>query len=191
MRKSGLFGLAAALLLAACNPFAAGNVTQDAVDAFHTRFNYRMFSEIYTESDYTLRRETEYRDFNTFLQGLRQALGEVVSTERKEIEFQKSGNGPDKAIVLMETTFEYGTAEESFVFSLGQQVKLVSYGYQITHHDVEKRRAAQAEAMREQIERIGSQRAPQPVRTSKPLTEEEIRQLPPEIREALREAGAI
>jgi len=178
----------AALLLAACNPFEAANVTEDAVAAFHSRYNNRMFSELYTDSDYALRRNVECRDFNETMQNLHQMMGEVLSTERKQIDFQKTPNGPDKAIVLMETAFAYGTAEENFVFSLGQQVKLVSYSYQITVHDIDKRIEERMESVLEQIERIGTQPAPQPGRTGRALTEDEIRQLPPEVQEALRKA---
>jgi len=46
LRKSGLACVVAALLLAACNPFEAANVTEDAVAAFHSRYNNRMFSEL-------------------------------------------------------------------------------------------------------------------------------------------------
>jgi len=88
----------------------------------------------------------------------------------------------------METAFAYGTAEENFVLSLGQQVKLVSYSYQITVHDIDKRIEERMESVREQIERIGTQPAPQPGRTGRALTEDEIRQLPPEVQEALRKA---
>lgn len=191
MRKSGWFCLAAALALTACNPFEAANVTEDAVAAHHSRYNNRMFNELYKDSDYALRREVEYRDFNEAMQNLHQSMGEVVSTEQKQIDFQKTASGPDRASVLMVTTFEYGVAQENFVFSLGQQVKLVSYGYEITVNDIDKRIEERMEMMREQAERISAQPPPRPVRNGRSLTEEEIRQLRPEIREALRKAGAI
>lgn len=187
MRKVIIVIAAAALALSACNPFESANLAEDAVDAFHQRYNYRLYSEIYLESDEAMRRETEYRELYQALRNLELGLGQVVSTERRDITFRKSpSGGPDTAYIVMQTEFEFGAAEETFAFTFGREVKMVSYGYEVNRTDTAARWDARGPAP------IAKPPVPAPGgRRAQPLTPEEIEQLPPEIQRVLRDAGAI
>lgn len=121
-------GFAAALLtLAGCK--GPGSV-QDAnakVTTFHQRLDAEDFAAIWNESGPDIKTTTTQQSFTKLLAAVHGKLGKV--RESKQTGWRSEVNtGGSFTELTMQTTFEHGSGEESFVYkSYGQGQQLAGY----------------------------------------------------------------
>ena len=177
-----VFGLAL-VLQTACNPYEPQEVANEAVAAFHARYNNGAYAEIFAEASPTFREEVPRHELQRLLVSHERNLGRVMRTEQREIAFTKQDNGPDLAQIDMRTEYEFGTVREQFIFSLGTLVMLENYAFEVVRHDPERLWQERGYTVAPPAALPGST-AGQPV----DLPPEVLEQLTPEEAEQLRQA---
>jgi len=97
------------------------------VQLFHQQFNAGRFAGIYDASAPALKKTGSGRDFVRFMEGVRNKLGPVQSTERQGFNVN-FGTGGTEVTLSFQTRFAAGPGVEEFVYSgSGAAKRLVGY----------------------------------------------------------------
>jgi len=102
------------LVLASCGGLST-ETTEAEVVLFHERFNAEEFRAIYDGASEDLKEVEERENFLSFLQAIRGKLGAFKEGTRTGWSAIASTKG-SKATLVYQSTFEHGSATETFVF---------------------------------------------------------------------------
>lgn len=142
MRK--IFAVVAALLLAACNPFAVMEGADEEISAFHTAFNANQWEAIWNEADDEFRTITPRAKFDETMNNMRAAMGEWQSGEQTGFNIN-TDNGRTTTEIIYNSTFANGTATETFLF-VGEGEEMALLGWNIEQQTGAAAAAPAAEA---------------------------------------------
>jgi Lipocalin-like domain len=119
--------LTAAFALSGCGNNTSKPEAEAALAVFHERFNAADQEKIWKEAREELRASTPRDQFDGLMRSVRRKLGKVVST--KNLQWQvKNQNFTTSVMLLQETQFEHGSANETFTFLVeDDQAKLLQY----------------------------------------------------------------
>ncbi len=122
-----VIALAAASVLAACNPVERAGDARAEVDFFHERLNAGDDDAIWAVTGEEFRSTTSKEDFARLLGTVRKSLGKVEETSQVGMNMYTNMQGSFTTL-RMETHFERGRGAELFMFkSAGDELKLVGY----------------------------------------------------------------
>jgi hypothetical protein len=122
--------LLAAVMLSACNGFAAKGEAESAVASFHQLLDAGRYDEIYDATDDLFKGATTRSDFTKILQTVHGKLGGIQSAEETRFfSREETGTNPGSYIsITYDTAFEQGHATESFNWKvIAGTVRLVGY----------------------------------------------------------------
>lgn len=115
MRICGTWGIAAALLLAACSGGESVQQAEGEVTAFHRKVEAGAFDEIWEKASPDFRAATGKEDLAQLLQVVHDKLGKAKKSEQTGWKTNVTTEG-SFVEVQMKTEFEKGTGQESFIF---------------------------------------------------------------------------
>ncbi|QZH74461.1 MAG: hypothetical protein JY451_12375 [Erythrobacter sp.] len=124
-----MFAVIAALLLAACNPFAVMDSADEEIAAFHSSFNGNQWEAIYNQADAGLREATTREGFDGEMVRMRETFGAFMSGEQTGFNINTE-NGVTTTEITYDSTFENGTATETFIF-VGEGEDMALLGWTI------------------------------------------------------------
>jgi len=134
-RKAALVCIAAlcVLLLASCGLRQSRMRAEAAVKEFHALLNQGEYDDIYNAGDDQLKKGWTRTDFDAYLGNIRSRLGTAGKSTVGGYEVNAStGNGTEVALSV-ETRFDYGTAQERFVWRIeGSRAVLLEYRADLT-----------------------------------------------------------
>jgi hypothetical protein len=112
----------------------ARQAAEEGVAEFHKLFNDESFAKIYAAADARFRTSTTEQEFVDLIGTVRQKLGKVTQTASAGVSI-RSVNLTTTAVLKQTTTFEQGTATETFTFQMeGENAILL--GYNINSKDL-------------------------------------------------------
>jgi len=117
-----------ALAVAGCSGMASGKrAAETEVVTFHRLYNAKKFEEIYSSAHEKMRNHTTEAAFLELIQRIREKLGKMTSTSSTGFNV-RSINGTTTVILTRATTFEHGSARETFTYEMvGEKAELVGY----------------------------------------------------------------
>jgi hypothetical protein len=125
LRRCGVILLGAALV--ACGAAEAKQKAEKGVVDFHAKFNASQFHEMYQGSSAAFQKASSEKDYLEFITAVRKKPGEVKSSRPAGWRFNANTSG-SYVMLGYDTTYENGTAQESFDFEVhGNVVKLVGW----------------------------------------------------------------
>ena len=115
----------AAVLLSACSAGGDISAADAAVGTFHDRLNDEQFGVIYAQSDPAFKSAAPETETLKFLSSVRAKLGRYKSGKRNSWRVNYGTNAG--TIILFDSEFEKGKAQETFTFRNGPKALLVGY----------------------------------------------------------------
>jgi hypothetical protein len=110
-------------------------LTQRAVDLFHSQVDSEQYSAIYQSADAKMQQATSESDFVKFLQGVHRKFGTVQNSTLRDrgIAFHTGQNATTR--VVYETAFAGGSGTEKFVWQIRDKHATL-YSYTINSKDL-------------------------------------------------------
>ncbi len=125
-----LIAALATVLLAACNPLAVANTSDQEIDRFHQRWNAGQLDTIWRTAHPEFRTGPTKEQFINIMTLMGDALGDTVETEREGIQIN-TANGTTTTQIQMRTTFANGEGLETFTLrGEGDALQLLYYNVQ-------------------------------------------------------------
>lgn len=126
--KLKLFAAAlAALFLAACNPMAQLDGSEETISQFHETYNAGDAQALYALTSEEFRGATTPEQMQGLVSLVTDRMGAVKSTERDGFNLN-TNNGLTETTVTMKTQFEKGEGTETFTFyGTGDDLRLVGW----------------------------------------------------------------
>jgi hypothetical protein len=120
-------GVVMLVLADICQPIANTTQGEPQVAQFHDRYSRGDYEAIYDATEPQLREVMTADQFLGLMRNVNEHLGAVQSTERSGVTV-RSSRGEIVTIVIMESIYERGTAQETFTFlGCGEDMKLLSW----------------------------------------------------------------
>jgi hypothetical protein len=115
--RSGLF-LAFLWMLGACTGMKEGkNAADVGVKEFHDRYSERRFDDILKGADTALQNSGDASQLVPLLEAVHRKLGAVRESKQQNVNVF-SGTSGTRVTVTYATTFEHGTGQEMFVWTI-------------------------------------------------------------------------
>jgi hypothetical protein len=119
--------VALAALALACGMVEGKEKAEHAVVEFHAKFNASEFGEIYQASSVEFQKGSSKDDYLKFIGAVHRKLGDVTASKPAGWRVNVM-NGTTYVLLGYESTYERGTAQESFTYKVsGESVQLVNY----------------------------------------------------------------
>lgn len=124
---AALLALFPALFLAACNPMAQLEQSEQLIEKWHETYNAGDARALYGQTSDEFREVTSIEQMNDLVALVSDKMGTVESTERTSFNIN-SNNGVTSTTVTMATVFEKGEGAETFTFQgTGDDTRLVGW----------------------------------------------------------------
>ena len=115
----------AAVVLSSCSGGENLASADKAVERFHQQLNAGQLDAIYTQSSPALKSATSQGDMIKLLTAVRSKLGPYKSGTRNSWRVNYGTNA--STVVLFDSTYEKGKAQETFTFENGPNAPLIGY----------------------------------------------------------------
>lgn len=115
----------AAVVMSSCSGGENLASADKAVDRFHQQLNANQFEIIYTQSSPALKSATSKDDMVKLLAAVRSKLGPYKSGTRNSWRVNYGSNA--NTVVLFDSTYEKGKAQETFTFENEAKAPLIGY----------------------------------------------------------------
>lgn len=142
MRK--FLAVATLAMLAACNPMEQMDGADTLIEEFHADFNESDFDSIWNGASDEFRRSLTREEFQQFMIRMRASVGEYQ--DGSQVGFNiNTNNGVTMTEITLDTTYENGTADESFTFiGSGDDMALLNWNIDSTAPWADEQPAQQA-----------------------------------------------
>ena len=122
-----IFAMAAALVLAACNPMAQMSDADTQIDQFHGHYSSGDYDAIYEMADSQFHQAVNPKDWADVMAVVSTNLGAVEDSSQTGFNIN-TDNGVTTTTITRETTFELDEGTETFIFvGSGEDMKLLNW----------------------------------------------------------------
>ena len=127
MHFKTIFAALFALFLAACNPMAQLDNSEQQIARWHETYNDGDARALYGQTGDMFRDVTTPEQMDDLVALVSERMGKVESTEREGFSIN-TDNGVTTTVVTMKTQFEKGESTETFTFhGTGEEMALVGW----------------------------------------------------------------
>lgn len=121
-----LLCILAATMMTGCSAAKAKKAAESSVQTFHAQLNAAQYHEIYSHASEAFQKSDTEAGVTEFLSAVHRKLGQAKDAQEQTF-FVNFGTAGTMVTLTYKTDFDAGSANEQFVWRVGDQPLLVNY----------------------------------------------------------------